>query len=98
MLDRGLDRESRASRRYGFQQEAVNLTAVNQVHQQLAIVSPTRYNGDQTRHSLTQSLRQNFYIRADHRGVGHEYANLVVPCNFLRLCRRYTMMYVMQPA
>ncbi len=96
MFYRRLDRQPRAARRYRLQQETVDVAAVDQVHQHFAVVAATCDDRDQSRSLLAQLLGEFFDVRADHRGVGNQYTDLVVVYEIFGLRRRDRVMNVVQ--
>ena len=69
MFDRCLDGETRTPWRHGFQQEAIHLAAIDEVHEHFAVVTTARNNRYEPRRSLAQVLRQLLDFFADHGGI-----------------------------
>ncbi len=88
MLDGSLDCESRAARRNRLQQEAVNLAAVDEVHEHFAVVPATRNDGNEALAQIAQVLSEFFDIVADHRGIDDRDADLVLADGLFRLLER----------
>ena len=85
MLDRRFYSEARATRRYRLQQEAVDLAAVDQVHEHLTVVTTARDDRNEPGRALAQVLRELFDLVADHRGVDNSDTDLVLANALVRL-------------
>ena len=98
MFYRGFNGEARATRRHRFQQEAIYLAAINQIHQHFAVITTAGDDADKPRRRRTQMHRQFFHIGTDHRSVDDSDANLVLANGYVRLRYRVRVDNVVQAA
>ena len=93
MLDRRLDGQSRPTGRDRLQQEAIDLAAIDQVHQHFAVVAAARDDRHEPGRALAEMQGQLLDLFADHGRVNDGDAGLLLADDFFGLRQRVRVMH-----